>query len=363
MSEANVAIIGQLPPAITGEASANTVVISALTSHNVTCVTRDSSISQSANDVGRFSLAKLISSIYVALDCIRTIKDCQFVYITPGQTLMGLFRFYPIVMYSILRKKQLVVHWHGYGALRGLSRFVFLRQAYLNSCVLNIVLTEDLRIRMTGISPTSRIEVIRNFTSIPPLPDFNQKPSNRTLRVTYLGSLMPEKGILFFLEVAARSPEIDFVVCGGGSPEYQDLVSRAHQRGDINYKGTVHGEEKTKILFETDVFVLQTHYATEGVPLSILEAMAMGCAIVTTVHNGIPETVADAAVYCKPGDPEDLLRKLEWLDNNRIELAKLQAAAILRARAHSKAQFQAGVVAALNIGQRDSQSPRHEQLA
>jgi glycosyltransferase involved in cell wall biosynthesis len=61
----------------------------------------------------------------------------------------------------------------------------------------------------------------------------------------------------------------------------------------MRYHGTVHGARKQELLREAHVFCLPTYYPYEGQPISILEAYASGCAVITTDHSGIFDIFAD----------------------------------------------------------------------
>jgi glycosyltransferase involved in cell wall biosynthesis len=65
----------------------------------------------------------------------------------------------------------------------------------------------------------------------------------------------------------------------------------------------------------------------EGVPVSLLEAMAYGLPIVATRVGGIPEVLADGVegTLCKPGDPAGLAQAIAALvddDSQRIAFAR-----------------------------------------
>ena len=59
----------------------------------------------------------------------------------------------------------------------------------------------------------------------------------------------------------------------------------------VVYLGTILGDEKTQKLIEANVFVLPTYYTMEGLPFSLLEAMATGNILITTKHAGISDVV------------------------------------------------------------------------
>jgi glycosyltransferase involved in cell wall biosynthesis len=65
---------------------------------------------------------------------------------------------------------------------------------------------------------------------------------------------------------------------------------------------------------EADLFVLPTRYAVEAQPLVLLEAMASGCAIITTSVGEIPTILDEAsAVFLRKGTADELSATLARL--------------------------------------------------
>ena len=60
----------------------------------------------------------------------------------------------------------------------------------------------------------------------------------------------------------------------------------------IFYHGPVSGIKKVDLLRSSSIFILPTYYPTEAYPISILEAMATGNAIVTTKHNYLEKIIS-----------------------------------------------------------------------
>lgn len=58
---------------------------------------------------------------------------------------------------------------------------------------------------------------------------------------------------------------------------------------NVVYHGIVGGQDKVDLLNQCHLFSLLSRYPNEGQPISILEAMGNGMAIITTDHAGIPE--------------------------------------------------------------------------
>ena len=63
----------------------------------------------------------------------------------------------------------------------------------------------------------------------------------------------------------------------------------------------------------------------EGVPVAIMEAMAMGTVVVSTFHSGIPELITDNehGLLAKEKDVADLANKIKMLYKNETLQHKL----------------------------------------
>jgi len=154
-----------------------------------------------------------------------------------------------------------------------------------------------------------------------------------------VGRLVPAKSYGTLLEAVARArarvPDIALRIVGEG-PEraalerltatlaLQDVVEFCGERADV---GTV--------LNGADVFVLSS--LSEGLPISILEAMAAGLPTIATAIGGMPEVVdlSGAGVVVPPGRPDALAHAIVDLATRRSELGELGR----RARAYYREHF------------------------
>jgi glycosyltransferase involved in cell wall biosynthesis len=96
-------------------------------------------------------------------------------------------------------------------------------------------------------------------------------------------------------------------VAGAGELERMQKIIKDNQLEDlIEYKGWVSGKEKEDLLKENHVFILTSHF--EGLPMSILESMAMGKAIIASNVGGIPRIVKpnENGWLTHPGDLDEL---------------------------------------------------------
>ncbi|WP_031564223.1 glycosyltransferase family 4 protein [Rheinheimera texasensis] len=344
-----VLMIGQFPPPVTGEGKMNLQVQGMLQQAGFEVSILNSCIVDSVNDVGQVNIVKLLRMFKLLWQGLWLQMGVGILYMTPGQTLMGLLRFLPLLLAARLSRKKIILHWHGYGVLSACLKYPRLARCYLSAAVLNIVLTEDLRLKLQQLGfAVERVKVLGNFSELPavmPVP----RADSQKLKVVFLGGLMPEKGVDTFLQLAAKTQQFEFVLCGAGNEFITASAKALAQRGLLTFPGLIDGEEKQQLLKDADIFVLQTHHPTEGVPLTILEAMSCGCAIVTTRHNGIPETVGDAALFIEAKSVDSLLAGLQLLDADRNQLRLLKHKAFERSQNFSAASFREELVRLFRI--------------
>ena len=117
--------------------------------------------------------------------------------------------------------------------------------------------------------------------------------------------------------VIREVPEARLIAAGPGE---LDAVRRcARERGvddRVLLPGWVSGSEKLRLLEEAALFALPSY--TEGVPLSVLEAMSVGLPVIATPVGGIPDVVRDGqdGYLVPPGSPNGLSARIINLLNN-----------------------------------------------
>jgi glycosyltransferase involved in cell wall biosynthesis len=309
----------------------------------------DSCIIENVGDVGEFSLNKIGSAVLVIFKAIFSLKGVNLFYATPGQTLFGILRFLPILFVARLLKKRVYLHWHGYGVLSLVNKYSALKKILFNKSITHFLLTEDLKNKLLlSDCQVDNCTVIRNFHNDLGDP-CAQGPDPDKLNVLFLSGLMLEKGILDFIEVAEMSNQFNFIVCGKGASDIEKKIEDAEKKGSLSFFGMVEGAKKEMIFASADIFVLQTYYPTEGVPLTIIEAMASGCAVVTTNHNGIPETVGQAALFVEPKSAGSLFSALNDLNGDRAKLQILQKKSYEQSLLFTYEQFEQNLLVALDL--------------
>jgi glycosyltransferase involved in cell wall biosynthesis len=149
------------------------------------------------------------------------------------------------------------------------------------------------------------------------------------------------KGIDVLLDAWARVPAPAHLVVVGEGPLSGAMKERAVAvaPGRVTFTGRV--PDTAPYLRAADIWVLPSF--AEGLPISLLEAMACGLACVATAVGGVPDMVEDGSdgLLVMPGDPELLATALERLSSDLPEARRMGAAA----RRTAEARFAMGTVA------------------
>lgn len=189
-------------------------------------------------------------------------------------------------------------HHYGYeDKLRELLRtttFVLARSLSLQMRLLALGCPpEKLRINRTGI-PLDQFPFVER-----------QPPPTGGWRFAQACRLIEKKGlddaIHAFARFAASHPEATFTIAGEG-PLLDDLMRLRDELGlatQVHFAGFLKGAALRQLYHESHIFLHPSRMTSdqnqEGIPNSMLEAMATGLPVIATQHGGIPEAVSNGS--------------------------------------------------------------------
>jgi glycosyltransferase involved in cell wall biosynthesis len=145
--------------------------------------------------------------------------------------------------------------------------------------------------------------------------------SENDIIIGFIGRLVPAKGLEYlidaFLHLEKEQKNIKLFITGEGS--ILDNLKGRSQRDSINKRIIFTGKryDIPDILSGIDIFVMPS--LAEGLPNSLLEAMAMGKPIIATSVGGIPEVIKNEinGILVSPRDLEGLVTAIKKLIANK----------------------------------------------
>ena len=192
---------------------------------------------------------------------------------------------------------------------KSLTRYVGKRV----SCV--VVVSEALRTWIVDTIQNENTITVYNPMCMPVSCEFERRTGSRIL---FLGRLGKGKGtydlLLAIRMIIGRHPDIRLILGGDGEVEQtRQEINRLGIAQNVELLGWVSGAVKSELLQESGIYVLPSY--SEGLPMSVLEAMAMGLVVISTQVGGIPEAVTDGkeGILILPGDVCALAEAIDGL--------------------------------------------------
>ncbi len=234
---------------------------------------------------------------------------------------------------ALLLRWPVVFHLHGGGFARfhregcgplgrALVRFFLDRAAAI------VVVSERWARWIACATANRRIVCIPNPVALPPAAPVAR---DRSL-VVFAGRCEPAKGVYELLDaVSALRPALPRlrVECAGDG-DLGALAAHAARLGlgaRVAMRGWIGPGERDALLARAGVFVLPSH--AEGLPVSLLEAMAAGCPVIATPVGGVPDLVrhGENGWLVPPRDARALAHALAAILRDPALAARLGAAA------------------------------------
>ena len=188
-------------------------------------------------------------------------------------------------------------------------------------------------------------------------------PGNGT-RLVCVGRLCAEKSQILLVRALAalreRGIRVDLVLAGDGDlrGEIEALIARECLGDQVTITGWVGSDEVRRLIEQADALVLPS--LAEGLPVVIMEAMALGRPVITTWVAAIPELVRPGVdgLLVAPGDEAGLVEAIgRFIALSPGERRAMGANARARVRHDHSASIEAGKLRHL-FAPRDSSENR-----
>jgi len=235
-----------------------------------------------------------------ALQGILSKTDARLLHIYFGQIAVHLL---PLIR---AWERPSIVSFHGADVSVDMNKQAY-REAtlqMLNAVRLVLVRSESLRRAVIHLGcDEKKIEIQR--TGIPlyefPFRERNFIAAATEWRFVQAGRLIEKKGLPVTLRVFAiflrQHPNAKLTIAGEGPllGQLQNLVRELNIDGRVSFTGFISQEQLREIYYASHIFLHPSQTGDdgnqEGIPNSMLEAMASGLPVFATEHGGIPEAI------------------------------------------------------------------------
>ncbi len=336
-------IVSNVPPPVHGVAAFNAALRDWLARRGVVSRVFRVGTRGALTEIQRVNARKLVADagalarLAVAGARRRTLPPV--VYFTPSQAGTAVMRDAAVAGIARASGAPLVAHIHGCAWLDGWEqggwqgRFMF---DALRGCARIICLGETYARRMASATGLPCVGV-NNGALAPTTGKTRSAPGQgERIELLHLSNLKRSKGLWTAAravrELQARGLRAR-LRCAGSWSSQEERVQFLHEfEADladrtIELVGFADGEVKRQLFRDAHFFLLPIEYASEGQPLSLIEAMASGLVPITTRQGAIPdlfvfEGAADLAAI-KHGKPAEIASTIATLasDPSRYELA------------------------------------------
>jgi glycosyltransferase involved in cell wall biosynthesis len=259
-----------------------------------------------------------------------------------------------LILIGLIGRQSIVLHAHGATYEKFFSGLPWLIQkiliALFKRCTRIIVLSEswqDFYAKKFSFDK-HQIEVLYNPVNIPAtIPDRRQRPN---VKFVFLGRIGKRGGALDIAKSLISFPKQDkgafdlirafanlcpadqqraeLVLAGNGDLDLANqLIADLGMTDKITILDWLNPEQRDELLASADVFILPSF--NEGLPMSMLEAMAWGLPVIVTPVGGIPEVISDQenGLLVEPGNLDQIMHAMQALTNDESLRLQLGAAA------------------------------------
>lgn len=216
-----------------------------------------------------------------------------------------------------------------------ITRFIF-----HSSKVTPVAISEEIRKSISNFHhlPESQVPVALNGVSLTKYYRKENYDLGSEVRIVHVGSLIPLKNHKLMIDVAEKlkNSNIQFTLeCAGAGILHDNLQSIINNKGLNGCVKLVGLQSKINLFLKNaDIFIFPSQY--EGVPMSLIEAMASGLPIIASNVGGIPDMVSDGknAVLINPS-AEDLYSAIITVINNKELRKTIGEAAVIESKRFS----------------------------
>ncbi len=188
------------------------------------------------------------------------------------------------------------------------------------------------------------------------VPQLYVRPDSRNdtqekIGLIFIGRLDAVKGIRLLLEafgtVRKTHPNLHLTVVGDGAERLELEMLAGPFKEAVHFAGYQSQDAIADLLAQSNIMVLPSF--AEGVPVVLMEAMASGIPVISSLVAGIPELVEDgvSGFLVSPGDTETLVKRISELAADPARRANMGAVGRAKVQSDFNIQIEAARLASL----------------
>lgn len=322
-----ILFIMHMPPPVHGASMVGKYIHdSKLVNEEFECFYISPSTARSVNDIAKFRFNKIFSFINILLRIAKILlfKRPDLVYYTATARKDGFRVSYIFVTWIRLFNRKIVVHYHNKGVCEnkdGIDGWI--RKRFFKNIKV-MLLSQHLYYDVKEWVDKENLLICPN--GIPYCKEHNHEFNTEKFEILFLSNMIETKGVFELLNVCKLLKERNrkFVCHFVGkwadiTPEkFQSEVSKYGVEECVCAHGPKYGCEKNQYLKSCDCFVFPSYYASECLPLVLLEMMQYGIPCIATKNGAIQDCIDDGKTgyLVDVHDIVEIADKVEFLMDN-----------------------------------------------
>ena len=284
--------------------------------------------------------SKIMLLFRITSDYIRFIKEILFggydvIHINPSLLAQSIIREGILILLCRIRKIPVVIFIHGWDKncefkikrnYKRIFKYVYGKASAI------IVLAEEFKFSLIDIGLKNPVYILTTLVDDDIFNiDLSKDKYTTSCNILFLSRIEKEKGVYEAINACSllrkQFPNMILYIAGDGSESSN--VKDYIYKNNIEYiklLGLVKGKEKEELFKHSDLYIFPTNYG-EGMPTTVLEAMAYGLPVITRPVGGLKDFFEDKNMgfitnSLDPVDYSNLMKKLLDNDDLRFKISK-----------------------------------------